>query len=96
MNNISINISIANRPYKLTIRRDEEERMRKAALVIDNQMKVYANNFAYKDSQDLLAMAALEFSSSSLAFESEVAFRDNHLIDKLTEIDQLLNQYIGS
>ncbi|PKP52321.1 MAG: cell division protein ZapA [Bacteroidetes bacterium HGW-Bacteroidetes-1] len=94
MDEISITISIADRPYRLTIKREEEERVRKAAAVIYDRIKDYAQNYAYKDRQDLLAMVALQFATSSLLFESEVTFRDNHLTDKLVEIDQLLSTHL--
>jgi cell division protein ZapA (FtsZ GTPase activity inhibitor) len=93
MDEISINISIADRPYRLTISREEEERLRKAVLIINDRIKAYAKNYAYKDRQDLLAMVALQYATSSLLFESEVAFRDNHLTEKLNGIDQLLSTH---
>jgi cell division protein ZapA (FtsZ GTPase activity inhibitor) len=93
MDEISINISIADRPYRLTISRDEEERLRKAVLIINERIKAYAKSYAYKDRQDLLAMVALQYATSSLLFESEVAFRDNHLTEKLNGIDQLLSTH---
>jgi len=96
MDQISINISIADRPYRLTIKREEEERVRRAAAVINDGIREYAKHFAYKDRQDLLAMAALQFAASSLLFESEVAFRDHHMVDKLKSIDELLSVYLKS
>ncbi|MBW7848671.1 MAG: cell division protein ZapA [Bacteroidales bacterium] len=94
MDEISINLNIADRPYRLTVLREEEERVRKAAAIINDRIKTYAQNYAYKDRQDLLAMAALQYATSSLQFESEVMFRDNHLTQKLTELDQLLANHL--
>ncbi|HQO48844.1 MAG TPA: cell division protein ZapA [Bacteroidales bacterium] len=94
MEEISINISIADRPYRLTILRSEEEQVRKAAAVINDRIKNYAQSYAYKDRQDLLAMAALQYATSALQFESEVTFRDTHLTQKLTEMDQLLSNHL--
>lgn len=94
MEEISINISIADRPYRLTITRDEEERVRKAAAIINDRIHTYAQSYAYKDRQDLLAMAALQYATSSLLFESEVVFRDNHLTEKLQEMDLLLSNHL--
>ncbi|KAF0131259.1 MAG: hypothetical protein FD155_923 [Bacteroidetes bacterium] len=96
MDEITININIADRPYRLTITREEEERVRKAADIINDRIRNYAQSYAYKDRQDLLAMAALQYATSSLLFESEVAFRDNHLTEKLTEMDQLLSNHLKS
>ena len=94
MEEISINISIADRPYRLTITRDEEERVRKAAAIINDRIRTDAQSYAYKDRQDLLAMAALQYATSSLLFESEVVFRDNHLTEKLQEMDLLLSNHL--
>lgn len=93
MEEISVNISIADRPYRLTILREEEEQVRKAAAIINNRIKTYAQSYAYKDRQDLLAMAALQYATTSLQFESEVVFRDNHLTQKLSELNQLLDNH---
>ncbi len=94
MEEVMINLIIADRPYKLTVLREEEERVRKAAAIINDQIKAYAQAYAYKDRQDLLAMTALQYATSSLQFESEVMFRDNHLTNKLTELDQLLDNHL--
>jgi len=89
---LSITVIIADRPYKLTISRTEEEAVRSAAKAIDEQMKKYASYFQYKDKQDLLAMVALQFAASSVEMESQLRFRDNELIDKLAEIDKVLTE----
>ena len=94
MDEITININIADRPYRLTVRRKEEEVFRKASVAINEQMREYAKHFAYKDRQDLVAMVALQFATLSLKHESELAFRDDHLADKLQAIDQLLTTHL--
>lgn len=91
MEEITININIADRPYRLTIDRADEEIVRKAAQTINDQMRDYARHFAYKDKQDLLSMVAIQYAISSLKNESELAFRDLHLTDKLKAIDELLS-----
>lgn len=94
MDELSININIADRPYRLSVSRNEEEIVRRAAAAINNSVRTYASQVAYKDRQDLLAMAALQFAVSALQNESELKFRDHHLTDKLTQLDQLLSQYV--
>lgn len=92
MDELSININIADRPYRLSIARQEEEIVRRAAAEINNSVRTYASQVAYKDRQDLLAMAALQFAVSAMQNESELKFRDHHLTDKLMQIDQLLSE----
>ncbi|MBK9291281.1 MAG: cell division protein ZapA [Bacteroidetes bacterium] len=88
---LSININIADRPYRLSIQRQEEEVVRRAAAAINESVRTYASQVAYKDRQDLLAMTALQFAVSAIQLESELKFRDHHLTDKLMQIDQLLS-----
>lgn len=90
MENISINIQVADRPFRLTVSRDEEERVRKAASILNEKIREYGKTYAYNDKQDLLAMAALQYTVAALKFEAEVEFRDNHLEQKLVDIDTIL------
>ena len=63
MDKLKIKVSIAGRTYPLTIKRDEEENIRKAAKKIEAIIKQFESNYAVKDKQDLLAMCALQLSS---------------------------------
>ena len=90
MDELSINVVVADRSYKLTIERNEEESVRAAAKAIDEQMKTYATHFQYKDKLDLLAMVALQFSINAINLEKEVNFSEKGLLLKLGEINRLL------
>lgn len=94
MDELSITVVIADRPYKLKIARNEEEGIRKAAKVIEEQMEKYASYFQFKDKQDLLAMVALQFSSSAIDLEGQLRYRDNEMLDKLAEIDTVLTEHL--
>ena len=63
MDKLQIKVSSAGRTYPLTINRDEEEYIRKAATKIEAIIKQFESNYAVKDKQDLLAMCALQLSS---------------------------------
>jgi cell division protein ZapA len=63
MGKLKIKVSIAGRVYPLTIKREEEEEIRKAAAKIEAIVKQFESNYAVKDKQDLLAMCALQLSS---------------------------------
>jgi cell division protein ZapA len=60
---LKIKVSIADRVYPLTIRRSEEESIRKAAKSISAMVKKYEEGYAVRDKQDLLAMCALQLAS---------------------------------
>lgn len=94
MDELSITVVIADRPYKLKVNRNEEEGLRKAAKVIEEQMEKYASYFQFKDKQDLLAMVALQFSASSIDLEEQIRYRDNEMLDKLAEIDKVLTDHL--
>ena len=56
----------------------------------------YAQNYAFKDKQDLMALVALQYTSSSLKFEEQASFKDNELLKRLSEIDNALSKNISA
>ncbi|MBR6879332.1 MAG: cell division protein ZapA [Bacteroidales bacterium] len=94
MEEIAINIVIADRSYKLTVTRADEEKVRKAAALINDRVKSYSKHYSFKDMQDLLSMTALQFATSSVKYESELAYRDQNLEQKLNDLDSLLSEQL--
>ena len=94
MEEIAINIVIADRSYKLTVTRADEEKVRKAAALINDRVKSYSKHYSFKDMQDLLSMTALQFATSSVKYESELAYRDQNLEQKLNDLDSLLSEQV--
>ncbi len=95
MDELTATVSIAGRPYRLTIDHRDEELVRKAAKLIENKMKDYANDYAFKDHQDLLAMVCLQLATSTITHEEAADFRDNQLSAKLVEFDSLLTETLN-
>lgn len=58
---LSIRVNVADRYYPLKIEREEEEKIRKAAKMINEKVLLYKQRYRDKDIQDFLAMAALQF-----------------------------------
>ena len=81
MDKLKIKVSIAGRIYPLTINRDEEENIRKAATKIEAIIKQFESNYAVKDKQDLLAMCALQLSSKVESSEGKT-FVDTSDLDR--------------
>jgi cell division protein ZapA len=96
MSELSISITIANRPYKLVVEKEQEEAFRNAAKLIDKRINEYSSSYAYKDKQDLLAMIALEYTVSFLQNEQNVNESELRLNDKLSGIDNALNELLKS
>ncbi|MDR1950602.1 MAG: cell division protein ZapA [Bacteroidales bacterium] len=86
----SITVTIADRPYKLTVKREDEEIFREATKYINERLKSYASNFSFKDRQELLAMVALQYTTNALRNERVLAFRDRELVDKLANLNTML------
>jgi len=89
-------VSIAGRPYSLTIDRKDEEQVREAAKKVNKAINDYSNAFEYKDHQDLFAMMALQFATRSIELEYEKKFRDELMMQKLSDIDGLLEEQVSS
>ena len=94
MDELSITITIANRPYRLKIKKEEEETLRVSAKKIESLVKEYAKNFHFNDSQDLIAMVALQLSKDSTSLEKQITYRDTEMTKKLNDIDEYLNEKI--
>ena len=95
MGQFSISITVADRPYKLTIDKESEEIFRRAAKLLDDRIKTYSSSYAYKDKQDLIAMVALEHTINYLQNERTVREKETILANKLTEIDTALSQALA-
>lgn len=89
MSELSIKVSIAGRTYPLTIKRSEEEVIRKAAKKVDDAVNVFRDNYAVKDKQDLLAMAALQMATQALKGAPEED--QSEILKELQSIQDILN-----
>ncbi len=83
---LKIKLSIADRVYPLTIRPEQEEGLRKAAKSIDLLAKQYEQNYAVRDKQDVLAMCALQFASSSVSDQQEETGTSREAMERLEAI----------
>lgn len=96
MNELTISVTIAERPYRLTIQRDEEEVIRKATDEINKKIKEYSNNFAFNDIQDLIAMVILEFATKVVNFEEDLKGNETKTINKLVDLNKLLTDSLDN
>ena len=90
MDELTITVKIADRPYKMTVKAEEEEVIRKAARLINEKITEYANTYAFNDNQDLLAMVSLWFSTTSLKAQTENRTDHDDLITDLKTLEKLL------
>jgi len=92
MSELSIKVTIGGRSYPLTIERDEEEKIRKAAVQINENIKDLQDNYAVKDMQDLLAMTALQFSTQQVNASNSV--EADKLERAFNEVNEKLESYL--
>jgi cell division protein ZapA (FtsZ GTPase activity inhibitor) len=91
-----ISVIIAERPYRLAVKSErEEEVFRAAASLINEKMKEYGTNFAFRDKQDLLAMVSLQFAVEILRYE-DTAEGQMKLKEQLEELDRILDETLKS
>lgn len=92
----TIKVNIANRPYRLKIKSEEEEAIiRKSAGHLTKLIDDYSSKYHYNDYQDLLAMIALQLANSSISLNQNIDYRDTELTEKLQEIDDFLSSKIA-
>ncbi|MFI5220795.1 MAG: cell division protein ZapA [Bacteroidia bacterium] len=90
MNELSIKVNIAERFFPLTVSAHEEEKVRKAAKLINDKLKSFGNSFAVRDKQDILSMCALELATELIDLREEKVTQSHALTSHLNEIHSLL------
>jgi len=89
---LSIKVQIAERFYPLKIKRQDEEKIRKAARLINDKVLQYKQRYTDKDTQDFMAMAALQFVINLIDCEQQqnVVSLEKELGVLSSELDELL------
>ena len=87
-----IKLQIAGRYYPLIIDRNEEEKLRKAAMIINEKVGQYQQRYKDKDGQDFLAMAAFQFVLRLIEMEEQTS--EAPLTAAVEEISQELEEFI--
>ncbi len=89
---LSIRVNVADRYYPLKIDPNDEEKIRKAAKLINEKVIQYKQRYNDKDTQDFLAMAALQFVIKML--ESENRFDVSPIVAQLNELNDQFGDYL--
>jgi cell division protein ZapA len=89
---LSINIKIDGRIFPLEINRDEEERYRKAAKMVNEIVSKFRTEFRDQESQDILAMSAFQIALSN----TELQERDDNslFIDELKNLNDDISDFL--
>ena len=89
---LSIKVNVAERYYPLRIERENEEMVRRAARMINEKVLQYKQKYIDKDTQDFIAMAALQFVIKLI--ESENKADASPLEESLREMNNELDSFI--
>jgi cell division protein ZapA len=91
---LSIKVNLVDRYYPLKIDRRDEEKIRKAAKLINEKVVQYKQRYNDndKDTQDFLAMAALQFVIKNLELEDVSTEQVSN--SKLSELNSDLEQFL--
>ena len=91
---LSIRVNVADRYYPLKVEREDEEKIRRAARLINEKVLQYKQRYSDKDVQDFLAMAALQFVIK--LSEEEDKLSSDYLPDALKELTQKIDTVLAS
>jgi len=89
---LSIRINLADRYYPLKVDTRDEEKIRKAAKLINEKILQYKQRYTNKDTQDFLAMAALQFVIKYLETDDEE--NEQPIADELEALNEELEDYL--
>ncbi len=90
---LNIRLNIAGKSYPLSIEREKEEKYRRAEKEINDLVTKFRGRFR-AESEDYLAMAALQISLANVELEMSRSLGDD--IDALVDIDRELDEYLSS
>ena len=93
---IRINVTIAERSYRMVVKKTDEEKVMRAATMINERIKSHKQAYDYRDYQDLLSMVCLQLATLNVKYESDAAYKDQYLEQKLDEMSDLLNENINA
>lgn len=72
-NLIPINLPVGDRTYRLKIKAEDEETVRKMAKKMNDQLNLFKSQYPGKDMQDYLAMSLLSFVTEEQPSNAQVA-----------------------
>jgi cell division protein ZapA (FtsZ GTPase activity inhibitor) len=87
---IPINVWLAGRSYRIRIKADEEEAVRKAVKLADEKIRDMRTHYAGKDDQDFLAMVLLMYAADSAIDAAHNPVAQKELSEMVKRIDDAL------
>ncbi len=88
---IVINVVVGDRTYRLKVKNEDEEVVRKTVKMINDQIVYFKTNFAGKDMQDYIAMAILWFATEQNK-AGQFMVKEEETSAKLSSLQSLLDK----
>ncbi len=92
---IAINITVADRSYRLKIALEDEEMVRSTIKKLNEKILDYKTNFAGKDMQDYVSMVLLWYATEQQKPTPE-QISETGSKEKLNKIEHLLNKTLSA
>lgn len=87
---ISVNLWLAGRSYRIRIAPGDEEAVRKAVKVADEKVQELRHHYAGKDDQDFIAMCLLMYAADNAIAAAHNPVLQSELNDLIKKIDTVL------
>lgn len=88
---IPITLWLSGRSYRIRIKPEEEEAVRKAVKVADDKITEFKRHYAGKDDQDFIAMCLLTYAADGATGTHLEPYLQEELKSMGTRIDDVLN-----
>ncbi|RAJ10776.1 cell division protein ZapA [Chitinophaga skermanii] len=93
---IPINIVVADRAYRIKIKPEEEEDVRRIMKEVNEKIIEFKTAYAGKDMQDFIAMALIMYATHPVTSAGKAQASTSPLLkEKLEHLEQLLNSQLG-
>jgi cell division protein ZapA len=88
---IPVNITIADRTYRIKTSREDEETVRKTVKLINDKIIEFKTQFSGKDMQDYIAMVIIWYATQNANLENSTAMIDE-LSKQLSKMEDQISK----
>ncbi|MGB3850007.1 MAG: cell division protein ZapA [Tunicatimonas sp.] len=96
MGELSIKIKIAEREYPMRVAAEQEERLRLASQLINEQVRRYREQYGTTDKQDLLAMVAFDALVQKLEHDELQQDTTSMIAERLSNINRQIGRAVAA
>jgi cell division protein ZapA len=89
---LQIRVKIADREYPLEVSMEDEERMRKAAKLVQDRIEEFKYRMKAADMQDILAMVAFDAVNLKMKYDFLGTQQENDILERLNQMERKLKE----